>query len=354
MSLPATMRAAVLHGKEDLRLETVPLEAPEPGGMIVRMDTALTCGTDLKVWRRGYHAAMIHIPGILGHEGSGVVAQLGEGAVSQSAPGLKVGDRVVVANSAPCGACRPCGRGQENLCDDLKFLNGTYAEYLRVPARFVRVNTWKVPDALPLDAAALTEPLACVVHGLRETPVRPGDRALVIGLGPVGLFWVALLKNAGAQVTGAGRHAPRLEAARRLGASQVIDADEAGAWVSATASQGHYDLVVEATGRVEIWNLALHLVAKGGTVNLFGGPPKGTHGSFDTNHLHYRQVTLKSPFHHRPESFKASLDLLARGVVPSAPFLTDTRRLDELPDVFRGMAASKTSVKTRIKMEARA
>lgn len=346
------MRAAVLHGKEDLRLETVPLQAPEPGGMIVRMDTALTCGTDLKVWRRGYHAAMIQIPGILGHEGAGVVAQLGAGAVSDSAPGLKVGDRVVVANSAPCGACRPCGRGQENLCDDLKFLNGTYAEYLRVPARFVRVNTWRVPDALPLDAAAMTEPLACVVHGLRETPVRPGDRAMVIGLGPVGLFWVALLKNAGAAVTGAGRHASRLEAARTLGAN-VIEADEAHAWVAKAVAEHHYDLVVEATGKVETWNLALSLVAKGGTVNLFGGPPKGTQASFDTNHLHYRQVTLKSPFHHRPESFRASLDLLARGVVPSAPFLTDTRRLDELPDVFRAMDVSKTAVKTRIKMEAR-
>ena len=347
------MRAAVLYGKEDLRLESVPLQSPEAGGMIVRMDTALTCGTDLKVWRRGYHAAMIKIPGILGHEGAGVVADLGAGAVSDSAPGLRVGDRVVVANSAPCGSCRPCGRGQENLCDDLKFLNGTYAEYLRVPARFVRCNTWRVPDSLPLDAAALTEPLACVVHGLRETPVRAGDRALVIGLGPVGLLWVALLKNAGAAVTGAGRHASRLEAARTLGA-QVIEADEANAWVAEAAAQHHYDLVVEATGRVEIWNLALNLVAKGGTVNLFGGPPKGTTASFDTNHLHYRQVTLKSPFHHRPESFRASLDLLARGVVPSAPFLTDTRRLDELPDVFRAMALAKSAVKTRIKMEAQA
>lgn len=343
------MRAAVLHGKEDLRLESVPLEAPERGGMIVRMDTALTCGTDLKVWRRGYHAAMIQIPGILGHEGAGVVAQLGEGAESESAPGLRVGDRVVVANSAPCGQCRPCTRGQENLCDDLKFLNGTYAEYLRVPERFVRVNAWTVPASLPLDAAALTEPLACVVHGLSETPVRHGDRALVIGLGPVGLLWVALLRHAGAAVTGAGRHAPRLDAARRLGAT-VIEADEAGAWVGEASSRGHYDLVVEATGRVETWHQSLALVAKGGTVNLFGGPPKGTQASFDTNHLHYRQVTLKSPFHHRPESFRAALDLLARGVVPWAPFLTDTCRLEELPEVFRGMAGAKVSVKTRVKM----
>jgi len=340
------MRAAVLHGREDLRLETLPLLPPEPGGMIVRLDTALTCGTDLKVWRRGYHATMIRIPGILGHEGSGVVAQLGEGAASESAPGLRVGDRVVVANSAPCGRCRHCGRGQENLCDDLQYLNGMYAEYLRVPARFVRVNTWRVPDALPLDAAALTEPLACVVHGLRETPVRPGDEALVIGLGPLGLLWVSLLRNAGATVTGAGRHAARLEAARTLGA-WVIDADEAGRWAE---QAGAFDLVVEATGRVETWNLALDLVRKGGTVNLFGGPPKGTKAELDTNRLHYSQITVKSPFHHRPQTFRESLELLARGVVPSEPFLTETRRLEELPDLFRAMAGAKSAVKTRITM----
>jgi len=340
------MRAAVLYGKEDLRLESVPLLAPEPGGMIVRLDTALTCGTDLKVWRRGYHATMIQIPGILGHEASGIVAQLGDGAASSSAPGLEVGDRVVVANSAPCGRCRYCGRGQENLCDDLQYLDGMYAEYLRVPARFARGNTWRVPGGLPLDAAALTEPLACVVHGLSETPVRPGDSALVIGLGPLGLLWVALLNHAGARVTGAGRHAPRLEAARQLGAT-VIDTDLAGAWAT---QAGQFDLVVEATGRVETWNQALELVRKGGTVNLFGGPPKGSQATFDTNRLHYAQITVKSPFHHRPETFRASLDLLARGVVPAAPFLTDTRRLEELPDVFRSMAGAKSAVKTRIKM----
>jgi len=347
VTLPSAMRAAVLHGREDLRVETVPLAAPEPGGMVVRLDTALTCGTDLKVWRRGYHATMIRIPGILGHEAAGVVAELGAGAVSNSAPGLKVGDRVVVANSAPCGACRACGRGQENLCDNLEYLNGMYAEYLRVPARFVRCNTWRIPDGLAMDVAAMTEPLACVLHGLSETPVRPGDSALVIGLGPLGLFWVAVLKNAGAVVTGAGRHAARLDAARALGA-EVIEADDAGRWTKEAG--GPYDLVVEATGRVEIWNLTLNLARKGGTVNLFGGPPRDSKAVFDTNRLHYDQITVKSPYHHRPSVFRASLDLLARGGVPPKPFLTDTRPLEDLPEVFRDMAGAKSAVKTRIRV----
>lgn len=347
MSLPATMRAAVLHGKEDLRLESVPLLAPERGGMIVRMDTALTCGTDLKVWRRGYHATMIQIPGVLGHEGSGTVVELGEGAASDTAKNLRVGDRVVVANSAPCGECRYCGRDQENLCDDLQFLNGMYAEYLRVPARFVRCNTWRVPDGLPLASAALTEPLACVVHGLWQTPVRRGDMALVVGLGPLGLLWIAMLRNHGVPVTGVGRHAARLEAARALGAT-VIEADPAGDWAKPLAASSDY--VVEATGRAEVWTQALDLVRKGGTLTLFGGPPKGSRVDFDTNRLHYSQITVRSPFHHRPPTFRAALDLLARGKVPAAPFLTETRRLEELPGIFRAMDKEKSVVKTRVTM----
>jgi L-iditol 2-dehydrogenase len=113
---------------------------------------------------------------------------------------------------------------------------------------------------------------------------------------------------------------------------------------------GPYDLVVEATGSVETWNAAVGYVRKGGTLNLFGGPPKGTKAEFDTNLLHYSQITVKSPFHHRPETIRESLDLLARGVVPAAPFLTDTRRLEELPEVFRTMSGTKSGVKTRIKM----
>jgi L-iditol 2-dehydrogenase len=341
---PSEMRAAVLHGKQDLRIERVPLEAPEPGGMLVRLDSALTCGTDLKVWRRGYHAAMLKPPCLFGHEGAGIVAGLGDGAVSSSAPGLALGERVVVANSSPCGRCRPCGRRQENLCDDLVFLNGTYAEYLRVPARFVRTSTWRVPDGLPLEAAAMAEPLACVVHGIEETPVRPGDRALVIGLGPIGLFWVALLRRAGAEVTGAGRHAVRLEAARALGA-EALDLEEA-------ARRGPFDLVVEATGRVETWTRTPEWVRKGGAINLFGGPPAGTRVSFDTHRLHYGQLTIKSPFHHRPETFRTALELIRTGVVPHERFITETRTLEELPELFRTMDAAPTAVKTRIRVSA--
>ena len=157
------MTAAVLYGKEDLRIEQLPVPAAGPGEIVVRVAAALTCGTDLKVYRRGYHAKMLKPPIPFGHELAGTVEEVGAGVTR-----FHVGDRVVALNSAPCDACYYCRHNQQNLCDDLIFNNGAYAEYIRIPARIVDKNTLLVPDGVPLEHAALTEPLACVVRGLEE------------------------------------------------------------------------------------------------------------------------------------------------------------------------------------------
>lgn len=159
-----TMLAAVLHGKEDLRMERVPVPTAGPGELVLRVDAALTCGTDLKVYRRGYHARMLTPDRLFGHEIAGTVVAVGEGVTKFIA-----GDRVVPLNSAPCDACFFCRQGQGNLCDDLLFNNGAYAEFIRVPARVVQKNTLPVPDEMPMEHAALTEPLACVMRGLEES-----------------------------------------------------------------------------------------------------------------------------------------------------------------------------------------
>src|ERR1700683_3785192 len=178
--MATTMKAAVLHGREDIRIERVPVPEAAPGDLVVSVGAALTCGTDLKVFRRGYHARMIVPPALFGHELAGTVVQAGAD-VTDFVPG----DRVVALNSAPCGACYFCERGQENLCDDLLFNNGAYAEFIRIPARIVAKNTLKLPDGMPFEHAALTEPLACVLRGLEETGLRSGDTIAVIGLGPI-------------------------------------------------------------------------------------------------------------------------------------------------------------------------
>jgi L-iditol 2-dehydrogenase len=337
----STMRAAVLYGKEDLRIEDVPIPEPGPKELLLKIGAALTCGTDLKVFRRGHHATMIQLPGLFGHECAGTIARVGS-----EVQDFLVGDRLVIANSAPCDACYYCKRGQQNLCDDLQFLNGAYAEYLKVPERFVKKNIHRIPSHLSFEEAAMVEPLACVVHGVEETSPQSGDTVAVLGLGPIGLMFVALLKHRGLNVIGVGRHTPRLELAKELGA-EVIEADQDHQWVK-DLEKRRLDVVIEATGRSETWEQAVHLVRKGGVVNLFGGCQAGSTIQLDTNRIHYSQITLKSSFHHKPASIRAALDAIAGGVVKPKQFITDQKSLEELPELLSCMLKSKKVVKTCI------
>src|SRR6266404_1239576 len=208
------MKAAILYGKERIQIEDVPPRQLETGEVRIEIQAALTCGTDLKVFRRGYHAKMIVPPALFGHEFAGVISEI--------APGVKgwlVGDRVAVANSAPCGGCFYCGQAQENLCDDLMFLNGAYAESIVVPARVVQKNLLRLNADTRFRDAALVEPLACVVQGVEDLNLRPGHRVLVIGSGAIGLMFVAMAKHLGCAVGLACRGHNRRQAARRLGGS---------------------------------------------------------------------------------------------------------------------------------------
>lgn len=149
------MLAAVLYGKEEVRVERVAVPTLDPGDVLVRVRTALTCGTDVKVFKRGYHARMIVPPALYGHEFAGDIV-----AVGDHVDNFRVGQRVVAANSAPCLDCFYCRRGAENLCEDLLFNNGAYAEYIRVPARIVQRNLYQIPAHISYQDAALIEPLA--------------------------------------------------------------------------------------------------------------------------------------------------------------------------------------------------
>src|SRR5215831_21119373 len=171
------MTAAVLYGKEQLRIESVDVPRIGRGDVLVRVRAALTCGTDVKVFRRGYHPRMIQPPALFGHELAGDIV-----ATGPDVRGFEVGQRVIAANSAPCGTCFYCERGSENLCEDLLFNNGAYAEYIRIPERIVRKNMHELPSHISYQDAALVEPLACVIRGLEETGIRSGDNVAIIGL----------------------------------------------------------------------------------------------------------------------------------------------------------------------------
>src|SRR5437868_8819047 len=243
------MKGAVLYGKEDVRVEEVPQSPLQPGEVRISIEAALTCGTDLKVFKRGYHAKMIVPPAVFGHELAGIISEIHR-SNSKIQNQWKVGDRVVVANSAPCGQCYFCRQGQENLCDDLLFLNGAYAESIVAPARVVEKNLLRLKPSTPFRDAALVEPLACVLQGVEDAKLRPRQRVLVIGAGPIGLMFVKVAKHLGCEVLVAGRGEKRLKLARRLGASRVIDVTGRELPDCVRGEMGEAaDVVIEAVGK---------------------------------------------------------------------------------------------------------
>lgn len=344
------MLAAVLYGKEDLRLERVVVPQAGPGEIVVRVGAALTCGTDLKVYRRGYHAMMLTPPIPFGHEIAGIIAEIGAGVTA-----FQVGDRVVALNSAPCDKCFFCIQGQQNLCEDLLFNNGAYAEYIRIPARIVEKNTLIVPDQVLLEHAALTEPLACVVRGLEESGARAGDTMVVIGAGPIGLMFMHAAELAGVKVIAVVKRREQIAPARLFGAVSVVQVDAVDDVIAATRAltpgERGADIVIEAVATPATWEWAVEMVRKGGLVNFFGGPPSGTKVQLDTNRLHYGDITLKASFHHTPATCRTAFGLVTSGRFKCADYITGHARLDEVPAVFtrmlrrdRGLQDIKTAV----------
>ena len=331
-----TMLAAVLYGSEDLRMERVPIPRIGAGELLLRVGAALTCGTDLKVYRRGYHAMMLKPPVVFGHEAAGVVAEVGAGVTT-----FRVGDRVLPLNSAPCDACYFCQHGQQNLCQDLLFNNGAYAQYMRIPARIVEKNTLLIPKNVPLQHAALTEPLACVVLGLEACAARAGDTMVVIGAGPIGLMFVHAAKLSGVRVIAVVKREDQIAAAHQFGATDVVrittGQDTVAAVRELTGDRRGADVVIEAVARPATWEWAVGMVRKGGVVNFFGGPPSGTVVGLDTNRLHYGDITLKATFHLTPATARTAFALITSGQFSSADFITRTAGLAEVPAVFQRM-----------------
>lgn len=326
-----------------MRLEEVAERPLAPGEVRVRIGAALTCGTDLKVFKRGYHAKMLVPPTVFGHELAGTVMETRN-------EGWHIGDRVVAANSAPCDECAACERDQQSMCDDLLFLNGAYAESIVVPARLVEKNLLRLKPGTAFRDAALTEPLACVVQGVEESQLATGQRVLVIGAGPIGLMFVALAKNLGCEVAVAGRGEARLQAARRLGATEIFEVGADGDILKAARQGGpttpDLDVVIEAVGKPEVWEAAVKLVRKGGSVNFFGGCPAGTSVSLDTGLIHYSNLTLRASFHHTPHTIRRALEFIESGVIRAADFVDGECALSELPALFARMTAGNRVVKT--------
>lgn len=340
------MLAAVLYGKEHLQVEPVAVPEIGEGDVLVRVKAALTCGTDVKVFRRGYHARMIIPPAVFGHELAGDVVKVGARVAK-----FRPGQAVVAANSAPCQECFFCRRGNENLCEDLLFNNGAYAEYIRIPERIVERNTYAIPEGVSYQDAALVEPLACVLKGVDETGMREGDNVSVIGLGPIGLMFVRLAKSMGARVIAIGRRKTQLERAAALGASELVQVaeshDPVGAVHRLTGGRGA-DVAIEAVGKPHTWELCVRMVRKGGTVNFFGGCPSDSRVSLDTSLLHYSEITCRASFHHTPAHVRRALELVRRRVVTAQQFVNREEPLKNLLEVMRHLMSHNGHLKTAI------
>lgn len=325
----------VAPGKIDLREIARP--KPSSGEIVIQIKAALTCGTDLKAFKRGH--PVIPMPGVFGHEFSGIVAETGRGVRK-----FKEGDEIMAVHSAPCLECRYCKRRLYNLCENImntKVL-GAFAEYVLLPSHIVRQNAFLKPANLSFEEAAFLEPLSCVVHGMESVRVKKNDDALVIGAGPIGLLHLLLLKEKGAKVTMMDKHDEKLRMAKSLGAdftiistppsppfakvgNKKIVTDSIEVTPFGKGGMGRilrddqkardkdfigFDHVFECTGIPAVWQSSVDYGRKGGTVILFGGCKSGTKVTYDAGKLHYDEITLKGVFHFTPSDVKKAYRLL--------------------------------------------
>lgn len=371
------IRQAYVERIGSLTFRELPVPEPGPGELLVRIHTALTCGTDLKTLRRGH--AVLAVPGPLGHEAAGIVEAVGEG-VTKFSPG----DAVMWAPTAPCHECAACARGLYNHCETLfkGIAMGAYANYILLPKHIVAQHVFHKPEHLPFEEAALMEPLACILRGWRRLGAFPDegrasggaagspadsdaalqaaaarrggiDSVLIIGVGAIGLLHVAVAKALGCpQITAVGGRESGLELARELGAHHVVQGH-----VPAVADElrarglAEPDVVIECTGNPQVWAAAPALTRVGGKAMLFGGLTGGTEVSFSARRIHYDEVTLMGSFHYTPADVVEAQRLLASGEMKLGGLITGVRPLSELPQAFEELERGE-GVKFALRPEA--
>jgi len=312
----------------DIRVEEAEIPVPGPGEVVVQNKVALTCGTDVKIYKRGYR---FEPPFDMGHEAAGIVYAVGEGVKK-----FKRGDRVVAHNSAPCNRCYYCKKGQHSMCSELLFANyesGAFAEYQKIPAPIVEQNMFRIPDGMSFKQAALMEPFACAVYGTSLMPIELGDTVCVNGCGPIGLMFVRLCYLRGARVIACDMSEFRLGVARKLGACHTVNinsvSDQAAAVRELTEDSRGVDVAIEAVGLPEVWSIAFNMVRPGGVVLCFGGTKKGLEVPIDTTKLHYEQITIRGVFHTTPLHVNAAFELLKMNAISAEDFVQNEYRIED-------------------------
>ena len=340
------MKAAMLYGVKDLKVEDVEVPKVEAGEVLVKVKAATTCGTDLKIFQRGYVEKVIKFPTIFGHEWAGEVVDVDKGLEWP-----KKGMHVRAGNSAPCLHCAMCQRRKYNLCENMIWLWGAYAEYIKVPARMVLVNMQEIPEGVSFEEAAITEPLACVLHGVEEADVKLGDTVAIIGAGPIGLLHLLTVKKIGAtKAIVIDLVNERLDFAQKLGADVTINSGKENVEARIKELTGGYgaDVAIEAIGLPATWQQALRLTRKGGVVLEFGGCPPETEVKVNTEMLHYGELTVMGTFHATPLHFREALNLIATRTIDVRPLVTRKMKLDNINEAFEILSTSRNEIKIGI------
>lgn len=336
------MRAYMFYGPGDLRLEDVDPVKAGPGEITVEIHAAATCGTDLKSYRRGHPTLFPEgsLPARFGHEFSGFVTEVGEGVTK-----FAVGDRVVAANTCPCGHCWACTIGEETLCEGLEYLNGGFAEQIVVPASITARNTYKIPETLPFEAAAPLEPLSTVVHGMAMSGIKLGDTVVVNGAGPIGQMYIKLAQLRGASVISADMSPGRLAQAKEAGAIETVDLsgiesiEEKAEAIKAVTPYGRgADVAIEAVGLPEVWDQTWRCLRPGGTGVMFGGPKAGSVMHVDAVAMHYKEYKILGVYHHAPRYVQIAVHLLSTGKFDGMSLCTEVRTLDRLVESLEDMS----------------
>ena len=382
------MLANILIKPGNIELREMKTPEPSYGEILVKIKAALTCGTDLKAFLRGH--PLIPMPGVFGHEFSGIVTAIGKGVRK-----FKEGDAIMAVHTAPCLICSFCRRRFYNLCERIMSTKvlGAFAEYILLPSHVVKQNVFHKPENISFEEAAFLEPLSCVVHSVEKLRTKKGDSALIFGAGPIGLLHLLLLKGKKAIVAVADIKKERLKVARQLGADLVFRAmvknspspaplpsregnngggipsplvrqdesvfssplmgknkfvlpsplvgerkDEGDFCTKKFANGIGFDYVFECTGKPDVWEASVNYVRKGGAVILFGGCESGTTVTYDTGRLHYDEITLKGVFHYTLSDVKKANKLLCEGELRVSRLISGRYPLGHVQRAFNKLA----------------
>ncbi|MEW5820103.1 MAG: zinc-binding dehydrogenase [Cyanobacteriota bacterium] len=342
------MKAVLFYEPGSIKYTEIEVPCVRPREVLVKVNTALTCGTDVKTYRRGHPVLIKKVPSGFGHEFSGIIEEVGT-----EVDNFKVGQRVVAANSAPCNNCYFCRISRPNLCENLDLLNGAYAEYIVVPKHIVEQNMIVLPDNVSFEEAAFTEPLSVVLHGIERSDIDIGTTVGILGIGPIGLLFAKLAKLSGARVIAMGRNPLKLKLAEEFGeADEVVDltkpVDPVQYVKGLTPENKGFDVVIEAVGMPEIWEKAISITRKGGTINLFGGCESGTKIQIDTRRLHYDELKIISVFHHTPYYVSKAFRLISNKQIALKHLITKTMPLENLKEALE-MHENGEAIKVAIK-----